>query len=99
MALSDLLVNDEKFQTELSNLVDRGHIAGDEIVDRIKTAAVETIDRLMTQESNEINGVLNSVQAMESKLVADLKDVTGPILEELAKWRELLGRLNLSPKS
>ena len=103
MALSDLLVNDEKFQAELSALVDRGHIAGDEIVDRIKAAAAETVDRLVAQESNVIHGVLTSIAATESKTVADLNALLKIVIDESQKWREqsqmwqeIFSRINLS---
>ena len=77
MALSDMVINDEKLQAEAAAIIDRARQAGEELIDRATTAAGSAI----LQAGNVLRGTVEGVSAVVDSAISRVEDMTITIPE------------------
>jgi hypothetical protein len=75
MALEDILVNNPEMAKMVTAIVDHATQQLNQSVDRALTGVDERIAVLMTQLTNELSGVIQGIQAIEDKAVADIHGI------------------------
>lgn len=82
----------------LAGAIDRAHASADEIVDRaINQEASLLVDRANAGLGNQIHAILAGLQDFKDGFIKDLQATLQPAIDESAKWRAILERINLTP--